>query len=152
MKKIAKEIVIILVLVIAGAYVIISRRADRTPSSAIVVSGNIELTEVNVAFKTPGKLIERTVDEGEVVKKGQVIARLDRDQLMAQRGREAAGLNSALSQLAQAETSLAWQKENLAADLEHRRIWQQQAHCELKMAHDRRKSRSQAAVNRASGV
>ena len=31
----------------------------------IVVSGNIELTEVNIAFKTAGRLIERTVDEGD---------------------------------------------------------------------------------------
>ena len=61
---------------------------------------NIELTEVNIAFKTPGRLVERTVDEGDTVKKGQVIARLDRDQLLAQRDRETAGLNSAISQLA----------------------------------------------------
>ncbi len=86
-----------------------------------MVSGNIELTEVNIAFKTSGKLVERTVDEGDVVKKGQEIARLDRDQLLAQRDREAAGLQSANFQLAQAETSLAWQKENLSADLEQRK-------------------------------
>ena len=48
--------------------------------------------EVNIAFKTAGRLIERAVDEGDVVKKGQVVARLDRDQLLAQRDREAAGL------------------------------------------------------------
>ncbi len=53
----------------------------RTPDNRIVVSGNIELTEVNIAFKTAGRLIERTVDEGDPVKKGQVVARLDRDQL-----------------------------------------------------------------------
>jgi HlyD family secretion protein len=87
----------------------------------IQVSGNIELTEVNIAFKTAGRLIERTIDEGDVVKKGQEIARLDRDQLLAQRDRETAGLQSANSQLAQAETALAWQRENWAADLEQRK-------------------------------
>ena len=55
-----------------------------------MVSGNIELTEVNIAFKTAGRLIERTVDEGDAVKKGQVIARLDRDQLVAQRAAQVA--------------------------------------------------------------
>ena len=84
----------------------------------MVVSGNIELTEVNIAFKTAGRLIERTVDEGDAVKKGQMIARLDRDQLVAQREREAAGLESSESQLAQAQTSLEWQKATLAADIE----------------------------------
>jgi HlyD family secretion protein len=117
-----KRIVIILALVavaVAGVYTY--RGANKTPENRIVVSGNIELTEVNIAFKTAGKLIERTVDEGDSVKKGQVIARLDRDQLVAQRQREVAGLESAESQLAQAKTSLEWQKDTLAADIEQRR-------------------------------
>jgi HlyD family secretion protein len=113
--------VIIPVLVFAGAYVLISKQSGNNPPKSVAVSGNIELTEVNIAFKTAGKLIERTADEGDVVKKGQVIARLDQDQLLAQRDRETAGLNSALSQLAQAETSLAWQKENWTADLDQRK-------------------------------
>jgi HlyD family secretion protein len=103
---------------VAGVYTY--RGANRTPENRIVVSGNIELTEVNIAFKTAGRLIERTVDEGDSVKKGQVIARLDRDQLVAQRDREVAGLQSAESQLAQAKTSLEWQKDTLAADIEQR--------------------------------
>ncbi len=112
---------IVVVMLIVGAYFYFSGRNGRNPGKTIPVSGNIELTEVNIAFKTSGKLMERTVDEGDVVKKGQVIARLDRDQLLAQREREAAGLNSAISQLAQAETSLAWEKENVAADVEQRK-------------------------------
>jgi HlyD family secretion protein len=114
-------LLIVLVLAIAGAYRYFFRRAGQNNKDRIVVSGNIELTEVNIAFKTSGRLMERTVDEGDAVKKGQVIARLDRDQLLAQRDREAAGLQSANSQLAQAETALAWQKENLAADLDQRK-------------------------------
>jgi HlyD family secretion protein len=116
-----KRILIILALVavaVAGVYTY--RGANRTPENRIVVSGNIELTEVNIAFKTAGKLIERTVDEGDTVKKGQVIARLDRDQLVAQREREVAGLESSQSQLAQAKTSLEWEKDTLAADIEQR--------------------------------
>ncbi len=105
---------------VAAAGVYTYRGANKTPENRIVVSGNIELTEVNIAFKTAGRLIERTVDEGDSVKKGQVIARLDRDQLVAQRDREVAGLESAESQLAQAKTSLQWQKDTLAADIEQR--------------------------------
>jgi HlyD family secretion protein len=116
MKK--RIIPIVIVLAAAGAAVYAFRGSGRAPDNRIVVSGNIELTEVNIAFKTAGKLIERTVDEGDLVKKGQVIARLDRDQLVAQREREAASLASAQAQLAQAETSLAWQKATLAGSLE----------------------------------
>jgi HlyD family secretion protein len=119
MKK--RILVITLVLVAAGAAVYAFRGSGRKPDDRIVISGNIELTEVNIAFKTAGRLIERTVDEGDDVKKGQVIARLDRDQLMAQQSRETAGLQSTEAQLAQARTSLEWQRATLAADLEQRR-------------------------------
>ncbi len=118
-----KKIVLLLVLALAAvaAWALYLRQSRPKSSSAIFVSGNIELTEVNIAFKISGRLIERTVDEGDIVKKGQVIARLDRDQLLAQRDRESAALQAAISQLAQAEISLAWQKESLAADLEQRK-------------------------------
>jgi HlyD family secretion protein len=116
-----KRIVIILAVVaVAAAGVFAYRGANKPPENRIVVSGNIELTEVNIAFKTAGRLIERTVDEGDSVKKGQVIARLDRDQLVAQRDREVAGLESAESLLAQAKTALEWEKDTLAADIEQR--------------------------------
>jgi HlyD family secretion protein len=114
--------VILLIVAVAGAGVLYSRRgASRDAENRVVISGNIELTEVNIAFKTAGRLIERNVDEGDKVKKGQVIARLDRDQLAAQREREAAGEQSAVSQMAQAQTSLEWQRNTLAADLEQKR-------------------------------
>src|ERR1700682_1392986 len=115
-------IVILLIGVAAGGAVLYSRRgAARGAQKRGGISGNIELTEVNIAFKTSGRLIERNVDEGDKVKKGQVIARLDRDQLIAQREREVAGEEAAVSQMAQAQTSLEWQRNTLAADLEQKR-------------------------------
>jgi HlyD family secretion protein len=120
MKKRIIVILVVLAAVAAGVYAYRSG-IGRTPDDRIMVSGNIELTEVNIAFKTAGRLIERTVDEGDAVKKGQVVARLDRDQLMAQRDRQAAELASAEEQLAQAETSLEWERANLAGDLEQRK-------------------------------
>ena len=114
---------IIPILLVAGAgYAFYRfRGSSHDTANRIVVSGNIELTEVNIAFKTAGKLMERSVDEGAVVKKGQVIARLDREQLVAEREREVAGLDSARAQLAQAETSVEWERANLAADIEQKR-------------------------------
>ena len=124
MKKRLVIIVVLLAAVAAGVYAYRARTAlwgSRPAENRLLVSGNIELTEVNIAFKTAGRLVERSVDEGDPVKKGQVVARLDRDQLLAQRAREAAGLESAEAQRAQAETSLEWQKANTAADLEQRK-------------------------------
>jgi membrane fusion protein YbhG len=111
---------IVVVLAAGGAAVYAFRGFGRKADNRLIVSGNIELTEVNIAFKTAGRLIERTVDEGDSVKKGQLIARLDRDQLLAQKEREQAGLRSAEAQLAQAETAMEWQKQSLAADIEQR--------------------------------
>jgi len=86
----------------------------------IRVSGNIELNEVQIAFKTSGRLVERAVDEGDTVKKGMVIARLDRDQLLRQKEREQASLAAAQAMLSQAETAAKWQGQALQADLEVR--------------------------------
>ena len=41
------------------------------------VSGNIEVTQVEASFRVPGRVVERPVDEGQMVKAGQLIARLD---------------------------------------------------------------------------
>jgi len=112
--------VILVVLAIAAGIYFFSRNGKESQNQ-IIVSGNIELTEVSIAFKTSGRLIERMVDEGDSVKKGIVVARLDRDQLTAQRDREAASLQLSVAQLAQAETSLAWEKQSLEADLDQRR-------------------------------
>ena len=119
MKK--RVIIIVLILAAATAAVYAYRAKGGTPSNRIVISGNIELTEVNIGFKTAGRLVERTVTEGDSVKKGQIIARLDRDQLAAQRDRESAGVLSSEGQLAQAVTALAWQRATVAADIEQRK-------------------------------
>jgi HlyD family secretion protein len=116
-----KRIVLIGAVVVAAAAGYFYRTLKPKPKNRIVISGNIELTEVNIAFKTAGKLLERTVDEGDPVKKNQVLARLDRDQLVAQREREAAALALAQAQLAQARIALQWQKETLAGDVDQRR-------------------------------
>jgi HlyD family secretion protein len=113
--------ILILVLLIGVAAVYAWRNSKKEPDNRLIVSGNIELNEVNIAFKTPGRLLERTVDEGADVKKGQVLARLDREQLQAQRQRETAALASSESQLVQAQTAVEWQKATLAAEVEARR-------------------------------
>jgi HlyD family secretion protein len=117
-----KKRIIILVLVLAvaaGAYVAVrSFRAEDT--NRIVLSGNIEMNEVDIAFKTSGKLIERRVGEGDRVKAGDVVARLDQETLLRQKQREEAALALAEAQLTQAQTAVRWQGEVLSADVAQR--------------------------------
>jgi len=86
-------------------------------ANELVVSGNIELSEVSIGFKTAGKLMERAVNEGDSVTQGQVLARLDQDQLLAQKSQQQAALAAARAQWEQAETGAEWQRQTLDADL-----------------------------------
>jgi HlyD family secretion protein len=118
MKKTVLIVVVIAVLGAAGMLAYRSLHPEAT--NKIVVSGNIELTQVDIAFKTSGRLIERTVNEGDVVQKGMVIARLDREQLLHQRETAEAALSTAEAQLAESESALKWQKETMQADMQLR--------------------------------
>ena len=106
---------------VAIAAWLIYRSLNGRPDDRILLSGNIELTEISIAFKVPGKLIERTVDEGDNVRKGMLIARIDRDQLLRTQEREKAGLGSSRQQLEEALSSVEWQEKTLEADIEQRR-------------------------------
>ncbi|MCX6992170.1 MAG: efflux RND transporter periplasmic adaptor subunit [Kiritimatiellaeota bacterium] len=70
--------VIVLVLVVAGVLVWFVRNRALNSHDRIPVSGNVEVTEVQVSFMTAGRVLERLVDEGQFVKNGDLVARLDR--------------------------------------------------------------------------
>lgn len=91
------------------------------PANSLVLSGNIELTEVEMSFKLPGRLIELAVDEGDAVRAGQVVARMDSAELEAQQEREKAGVQAAESAMAQLRTAINWQAEMIAGDLDLKR-------------------------------
>src|SRR6202167_247935 len=118
MKKIIFAVIVIAVLGAAGMLAYRSLHPEAT--NRIVVSGNIELEQVDIAFKTSGRLIERTVNEGDTVQKGMVIARLDREQLLHQRDTAVAALATAQAQFAESESAVKWQRESMQADMQLR--------------------------------
>lgn len=72
-----------------------SRQDDR-----IKLSGNIEVIQVEASFRVAGKVVERPVDEGQVVQAGQLLARLDArdlEQQVAIRQADAATAQAALN-------------------------------------------------------
>ena len=101
------------------------------PKNSIQVSGNLELTLVDLSFKIAGRMTELNVREGDWVKKGQVIARLDPVQLRAQRSRDQAVVQSARSNYEQLTTSIAYQKATLESDIAARRAELNQAQSRL---------------------
>jgi len=100
-------------------------------SGRIAVSGNLELTEVDLSFKIAGRMTELNVREGDWVKKGAVIARLDAAQLQQQLARDQAAVASAQSQYQQLQTSIEYQKATLESDVAARRAELNQAQAKL---------------------
>ncbi|MBL0158292.1 MAG: efflux RND transporter periplasmic adaptor subunit [Bryobacterales bacterium] len=111
--------VIIPVLLIAAAGGALAWRFTHPAADPDVIrlSGNIELTEVDLSFKLPGRLLELPVREGDDVKPGQLIARMDSNELKQQQAREGAGVESAQSALVQLRSAIAWQSETIGGDI-----------------------------------
>ncbi|MCW5982540.1 MAG: HlyD family efflux transporter periplasmic adaptor subunit [Bryobacteraceae bacterium] len=115
-----KKVLIPVALAVVAASVAVATRTKwwgKPDDQAIRISGNIEMTEVRISFKISGKLVERTVDEGEVAQKGDVVARLDRDQLLHQRDQAQAALAAAQSQLTQLTTAIEYQRATLEGQI-----------------------------------
>lgn len=79
--------------------------------STIQVSGNIEATTIDVAFKISGKIDKRLVDEGDIVKEGQLIATLEHKDLLAQKAKAGATLETARSRLPALEKNIDYQDQ-----------------------------------------
>ena len=151
-----KKLLIPIVLLLAAVAILAPRAVkwfSGGNSKEIRLSGNLEMTQVNIAFKISGKMIERTVNEGDVVKRGQVIARLDREQLERQKEREQATLAGAQSTVTQLLTLVQWQGETLAGDGDLRKAELALAEARLKEllagARSQEKQQAQAAVEEA---
>jgi HlyD family secretion protein len=76
MRKRPVILIPIILIIIGITFYFVFFRKTANPDE-IKVSGNIEATESQIAFKIPGRLLERDVDEGSEVKKDQLIAKLD---------------------------------------------------------------------------
>lgn len=80
------------------------------------VSGNgrIEATEIDVASKYPGRVVEIFAKEGDFVQAGQVLARMQTDVLNAQRDEARAQQQQALQAVASAEAQVKMRESDLA--------------------------------------
>ncbi len=78
-------------------------RSGSGRSGELVLSGNFEVDDAQLGFKTPGRVIERNVREGDRVTAGQPIARLDDAEQQSQLALRRAELAAAEAQLAELE-------------------------------------------------
>ena len=79
-----------------------ARQPNGARPGELILSGNIEVTDAQLAFKLPGRVAERPVAEGQRVTAGQLVARLDdgeQTQELALRRAELAAVQAMLAEL-----------------------------------------------------
>lgn len=119
MQKRQKIVVLILVLAAAfGVYHFYGKKP--LDANHIRVSGNIETTTVGVAFKIPGHVAARLVNEGDVVRQGQSVAQLETADLALAKAQAQAELAAAEANLAELQNG-SRRQEVLAAQAVVRR-------------------------------
>jgi HlyD family secretion protein len=86
---------VLAVLAAGGYYAWQSSHNGALPEGLASGNGRIEAVEIDVSAKSPGRIKEILVDEGDFVKAGDVLARMDTTQLEAQRRQAEAQLQRA---------------------------------------------------------
>lgn len=87
----------------------------KLPDGFASSNGRIEATEIDVAAKLAGRIIDELVDEGDYVTAGQIVAHMDIDVLTAQRRAAVAKLGVAKSSVDSARSTLAQRQSEKAA-------------------------------------
>jgi HlyD family secretion protein len=123
-------IIIVVLLLLAGGAWWAYHTCYARQTGAIKATGTIEGTDVNLSAKNSGTIETLTVNEGDAVKQGQVVAVLSRNDLVAQRDQAAVAVAEAQAKLddlvsgaraqeiaqAQANVNIAQANYNKAAD------------------------------------
>lgn len=100
-----KKIILLLAIIVIGgviAYLYMQRRSAEDVN-IIRVSGNIEITDAEVSSKISGRVEQRLVNEGQIIKAGQIVAHLDRIELAQEVSLRKAEVQEARAALAELE-------------------------------------------------
>lgn len=125
-------------------------------------SGSIEATQVHIAAKIPGRVLDVLADSGDTVAAGAVLVRLDAREMDAQLAQAEAAVFVARARLAQAEVALRAQRRQSSATIDQAeaaesaaraRVPQAQEAVELQQAQsEQQRAQAEAAVSQAEAV
>lgn len=87
--------ILIFICVAAAGFVAYVFYRDIESKDIVKVSGTIEGNDVRISFRVTGQIEELLADEGSVLRAGQIVARLNKDELWKVREEAAAGLRLA---------------------------------------------------------
>jgi len=108
-------VVFVLLFVSVGLFVYVGQKNQK--SGELFYSGTIEATQARLSFQVPGRISIVNVEEGQTVKKDQVIAELDRAEFEARYEQASANLDRAQKAKQQLETALEISKKTLPAEV-----------------------------------
>lgn len=115
MKKRIIIAVFVLLFVSVGLLVYVGQKNKK--SGELFYSGTIETTQARLSFQVPGRISMVDVQEGQTVKKDQIIAELDRAEFEARYEQARANLDRAQKVKQQLETALEISKKTLPAEV-----------------------------------
>ncbi len=98
-KKLIPVAVAVLLLIVL--LFVVNRLRHREEGDNLKLSGNVEVTEMNLGFKTAGRIEQRLVDEGQRVKKNDKLAVLDSREIESQVAQAEAQLRESATRLAE---------------------------------------------------
>jgi HlyD family secretion protein len=107
-------IVVVGLIAAGGGYLLWKQHeAAALPKGIVGINGRLEATQVDIATKIAGRVIEIVPQEGDMVSAGSVVARLDKAELEAQLQQGQAEAQRARETLARAEADVEARKADL---------------------------------------
>ncbi len=103
-KKVIIGAAVMLVAITAALFILKTGKGH--DHDVLPASGNVEVTDVNVAFKIPGRIATLLTDEGKPVARGDKLAALDNAEYASQVAQNRANLRNAEAQLEKAKKDL----------------------------------------------
>lgn len=107
-------LIALIVIFMCTAAIITYNMKNKKNNREMLLSGNIEVTEANIGFKIPGRVIERIVDEGDTVKEGDLLAKIDDSEITFMVSQGKAFLEEARAKLAEMSAGSRFQEIELA--------------------------------------
>lgn len=106
---------IVAAVLVAGLLLWKTLRPSGLPEGIVGGNGRIEAVDIDIASKSPARIRDILVNEGQMVKAGEIVAQMDTDVLKAQRAEAEAQLAEAQNAVSVAETQVAERQSERAA-------------------------------------
>jgi HlyD family secretion protein len=98
-----KVVIPVVLLAVAGGAAWFGLGRARREEKGLIASGTVEATEAQIGFQVPGRIVEIAAREGDRVRAGQELARLDPAEATAHRAQAAAQVEAARAVVAELE-------------------------------------------------